>query len=229
VVSNTGGKAERELRSVQMLQERRVDGLIVTPVTLDDPALLALRREKLPLVQIDRSVKGADIPCVRTDHVAGSKLAVDHLVARGRRRIAFVTGPSEIQTFSLRLNGFLRALASHGLKPQAVEVVRPEAAPAEEAVRRLLAGKTRPDAVYTANIWMTLGSLRAVRAAGVADVDLVGFDDISMADLFTRPVTTVAQDVEAIGRESFRALLGVMKGERVPRETLVAPRLVVRG
>jgi LacI family transcriptional regulator len=229
VVSNTGGKAERELRSVQMLQERRVDGLIVTPVTLDDPALLALRREKLPLVQIDRSVKGAGIPCVRTDHLAGSKLAVDHLVARGRRRIAFVTGPSKIQTFALRLDGFRRALAAHGLKPHAVEIVRPEADPAEEAVRRLFAGKSPPDAVYTANIWMTLGCLRAVRVAGTADLDLVGFDDIAMADLFTRPVTTVAQDVEAIGRESFRVLLKVMRGERVPRETLIAPRLVARG
>lgn len=231
VVSNTGGNAGREGRSVQMLQERRVDGLIVSPVTLADPALLQLRKEGLPFVQIDRSVKGADIPCVRTDHLAGSQLAVDHLVERGHRKIAILAGPLTVQTFEIRLEGFRKALARHGLKPAAVELIVPEAAEAEAAVRRLCASKDRPDGIYTTNIWMTLGALRAIRASGIpvpSGVEVVGFDDISMADLFALPVSTIVQDVEAIGRESFRALLKVMKGQKVPRETLIPPKLKVR-
>jgi LacI family transcriptional regulator len=231
VVTNTGGDAAREARAVQMLQERRVDGLIVSPVTLEDPALLQLRREGLPLVQIDRSVKGADIPCVRTDHLAGSRLAVDHLVGRGRRRLVLVSGPSSVQTFAIREEGFRRTLARHGLKPAAVHHIPPLAKDAEETVRRLCAGPGRPDGIYAANIWMTLGALRAVRDSALKvprDIEIVGFDEIATADLFSVPVSTVVQDVEAIGREAFRCLLRVMQGRKSPREILVPPRLQVR-
>jgi DNA-binding LacI/PurR family transcriptional regulator len=231
IVSNTNGDAERERRTVQMLQERRVDGMIVSPVTVADQTLLDLRKEGLPFVQIDRSIKGADIPCVRTDHLAGSALAVEHLVRRGHKEIAIVCGPPEIQTFQIRLEGFRKAMAKHGLKPAGVEVVRALAEPAQEAVRGLLERRARPTGIYTANIWMTFGALRAVRDAKLAiprELEIVGFDDIAVADLFAVPVTTVWQDVEAIGREAFKALLKAMKGQPVPRETLIAPRLKAR-
>ena len=231
VVSNTGGNAERERRVVQMLQERRIDGLIVSPVTVTDQVLAELRKDGLPFVQIDRSIKGEDVPCVRTDHATGSGLAVDHLVKRGRREIAFVGGPTEIQTFEVRLEGFKRALAKHGLKPAAIRLTNAQPADAQKSVKELLAARPRPTALYTANIWITLGALRAVRDAGLAipaDLEVVGFDDIAVADLFPFPVSTVGQDVEAIGRESFGALLKVMKGQKVPREILIPPHLIVR-
>jgi len=231
VVSNTGGKAERERRAVQMLQEKRIDGLIVSPVTVADQALLDLRKDGLPFVQIDRSIKGGDVPCVRTDHETGSALAVDHLVRRGRKQIAYVGGPVETQTYEYRLEGYKKALAKHGLKPGAIRLVTPQPAEAERAVRELLASTPRPTALYTANIWITLGALRAVRDAKLSvpgDLEIVGFDDIAEADLLRDPVTTVGQDVEAIGRESFRLLLKVMKGQKAPPEVLIPPRLIVR-
>lgn len=230
-VANTGGDADREKRVVRMLEEHRIDGLIVSPVTVADHALIELHREGRPFVQIDRSVKGAEIPCVRTDHAAGSMLAVDHLVRRGHRNIAFVCGPQTVQTFQLRLDGFRRAMERHGLAPAAVSILEHnDSAEAERAVKSLLALHPRPSALYTANIWLTMGALRALRSRlkVPADLELVGFDDLAEADLLYAPVTTVAQDVEAVGRESFRALLKVMKGEKVARETLVAPRLRVR-
>jgi ribosomal protein L7/L12 len=80
--------------------------MIVSPVTVTDEVLAELRKDGLPFVQIDRSIKGEDVPCVRTDHGAGSALAVDHLVKRGHKEIAYVGGPLEIQTYELRLEGF---------------------------------------------------------------------------------------------------------------------------
>lgn len=231
VVSNTGGDAEREKRVVQMLQEARFDGLIVSPVTVADQALVGLQKEGRPFVQIDRSVRGADIPCVRTDHAAGSALAVEHLLKRGHERIAFVAGPLSVQTYQYRVDGFKRAAAKLGRKATVTLLEHPTTADAQAAVRALLAGPSRPSAIYTGNIFMTFGALRAIREAGLQipkDLELVGFDDIEQADLLSLPVTTVWQDVEAIGRESFRALLKVMKGEKAPRETLIPPRLRVR-
>jgi len=231
VVSNTNGDSARERRTVQMLQERRVDGMIVSPLTVTDEVLTDLRKDGLPFVQIDRSIKGEDVPCVRTDHHLGSTLAVDHLLKRGRKEIAYVGGPVEIQTFELRLEGFKKALARHGLKPAGVKLVAPTEDGALEAMKELLGAKARPTAIYTANIRLTVGALRAIQAAKLRvpeDIEVVGFDDIATADLFSMPVSTVCQDVEAIGREAFRSLLKVMNGQKVQRELLIPPHLKVR-
>jgi LacI family transcriptional regulator len=231
VVSNTNGDPARERRSVQMLQERRIDGMIVSPVTVTDEILTDLRKDGLPFVQIDRSIKGEDVPCVRTDHGAGSALAVDHLVKRGRQEIAYIGGPLHIQTFELRLEGFRKALVRHGLKPAAVKLVANEEDAGTAVVKELLASKPRPTGLYTASIKLTIGALRAVREAGIqvpSELEIVGFDDIAMADLFSMPVSTVCQDVEAIGREAFRALIKVMNGQKVQRELLIPPRLAAR-
>lgn len=231
VVSNTSGDAEREKRVVQMLQEHRFDGLIVSPVTVADQALVDLQKEGRPFVQIDRSVKGADIPCVRTDHAAGSAMAVEHLLKRGHERVAFVVGPLSVQTYQYRLDGFKRAAAKLGKKATVVVLENPTTSDARAAVKALLEGPNRPSAIYTGNIFITFGALRAIREAGLAipqDLELVGFDDIEEADLLALPVSTVWQDVEAIGREAFRALLKVMSGEKAPRETLIPPKLRVR-
>lgn len=231
VVTNTNGDSTRERRTVQMLQERRVDGMIVSPVTVTDEILADLHKDGLPFVQIDRSIKGEDVPCVRTDHGAGSALAVDHLVKRGHKEIAYIGGPLAIQTFDLRLEGFKKALAKHGLKPAAMKMVANDEDASVAAVQELLAAKSRPTALYTASIKLTIGALRAVREAGIkvpGEMEIVGFDDIAMADLFSMPVSTVCQDVEAIGREAFRALLKVMNTQKVQRELLIQPRLKAR-
>ena len=231
IVSNTNGDFTRERRTVQMLQERRVDGMIVSPVTVTDEILADLHKDGLPFVQIDRSIKGEDVPCVRTDHGAGSMLAVDHLVKRGHQEVAYIGGPLAIQTFDLRLEGFKKALAKHGLKPAAMKMVANDEDSSAAAVREVLAAKARPTALYTASIKLTIGALRAVREAGIkvpGEMEIVGFDDIAMADLFSMPVSTVCQDVEAIGREAFRALIRVMNSQKVQRELLIAPHLKVR-
>ena len=230
-VCNTARVEERERRVVGMLRECRVDGLIVSPITGADRALLDLRREGRPFVQIDRAIEGVDYPCVRTDHFKGSILAVDHLAKRRHRAIAYVGGPTEIRTYAYRLDGFRKALARHGLKPAAIRMIPPTAADAEAAVADLLRGPGRPTAIYGANLFITIGILRAVRRTSLRvpdDLEIVGFDDIATADLLAFPVSTVAQDVEAIGREAFRLLLKLMNGRPAAREVLIPPRLIAR-
>jgi LacI family transcriptional regulator len=88
-----------------------------------------------------------------------------------------------------------------------------------------------PLAVYAANFWSTVGTLRAIRAAGLSvpdEIDVVGFDDILMADLLRYPVATVDQDVGGIGREAVRLLLDMLAGAKVAREVLLPPRLTAR-
>src|SRR5713101_2416324 len=137
VVSHTGETEEKELSVVEMLREQRVDGVILSPAYHKPRHLGALRAEGLPFVFVDRTIEGLDVPSVVTDSVAGMRLAVDHLVSRGHRRIAYIGGPTETSTFRDRLRGYRQAMAAHRLRPgpYAVAPSKPEAA--REAALRL--------------------------------------------------------------------------------------------
>jgi len=232
MVSHLAQNAGRQRRALQFLHESRVDGLIVSPVAGGDGDLIAAHEQGLPFVQIDRAVPGLEVPCVRTDHAAGSVLALRHLLRRKDRAIVYISGPLDIPTYRLRLDGFRAELKRSGVAGAVIEVLKkPTPEEAEACMLRLLARLRRPLAVYAANFWTTVGTLRAVRAAGKSvpdDVDIVGFDDILMADLLRYPVATVDQDVGAIGREAVRLLLRMLAGDPVDRLVLLPPRLTAR-
>ncbi len=233
VVTDLGGSAERLRRALQLVRDQRVDGLIVSPVRGSDAELAAAHRHGLPLVQVDRAVARLPVACVRTDHEAGSVLAVRHLLTRGRRDVVYVGGPLDIPNYRQRLAGFRKELRRHRLQPAAELILDdPSPAEAERAVARVLRDVQRPLALFAANYALTVGTLRAIRAASRAvpdDVELVGFDDIQMADLLLYPVTTVDQDVSSIGREAVRLLLDAIRtGRRSAQHVLLPPRLIPR-
>jgi LacI family transcriptional regulator len=232
MVSHLAQNAGRQRRALQFLQESRVDGLIVSPVAGGDRDLIAAHKQRLPFVQIDRAVPGLAVPCVRTDHAAGSELALRHLLRHEHRAIVYISGPLDIPTYRLRMDGFLAEVARSGVEPAAIEVLkRPTPEDAERRLLKLLRREQRPLAVYAANFWTTIGVLRAVGAAGKsvpAEVDIVGFDDILMADLLRYPVATIDQDVGAIGREAVRLVLRMLAGEDVERTVLLPPKLTAR-
>jgi LacI family transcriptional regulator len=226
VVNHTGETLEKERQLLEMLRQRRVDGLILAPAHLKPSHLSALQREGRPFVLVDRTIDGLDVPCAITDSILGLRLAVDHLVNRGHRQIGYIGGPTYITTFRDRRLGFHQALASHGLRPGPYVVVRrsdPEEA--RRAAERLFRRRPAATAVIAANLWLTIGTLRAAPE----DVVIVGFDDLYIADLLRRPITTIAQPVEELGREAVRLLLEEIAKPGGHRRVVLPPRLVVRG
>lgn len=231
VVSNTSFDLERERRALGLLREGRVDGLLLPPFARSGRDMHELHEEGLPFVQIDRALAKLKVPCVRTDHAAGSHLAVEHLARRGHRAIAFVVGPLDIQPYHHRMAGFREAVAQHGIEAVVLDVEDPQADAAQAAVAQYLRQGRRATALYVGSFWLAVGALRAVRQAGLEvprDVDIVGFDDIALADLLRYPITTVVQDVHRIGREAFKALMALWAGEAVEPEVLIRPTLAVR-
>jgi len=225
VVSHTGDTLEKERQLLEMLRERRVDGLILAPARLKPHHLAPLRKERRPFVLVDRTIDGLDVPSVVTDSIAGVRLAVDHLVARGHRQIGYLGGPVHITTFRDRQEGFRRALARHGLRPGPTVVGPSDLEGARRGAERLFLRRPAITAVITANLCLTLGALRTAPE----DVVIVGFDDFAHADLLRRPVTTVAQPVEDLGREAVRLLLEEIARPGGNRQVVLPPRLVVRG
>lgn len=225
VVSHTGEALDKEQVVVEMLRDRRVDGLILSPVGVRNRHLVALHRARRPFVLVDRSIDGLAVPSVVTDSLAGMELAVGHLVSRGHRAIAYLGGaPHDISTFRDRATGLVEAMRRRGLRPVATASAPSEPEAAQRAAARLFAKGAAATAVVAANFWLTVGTLRAAPDA----VTVVGFDDLFLADLLRRPVTTVAQPVEELGRESVRLLLDEVARPGGARRLVLRPRLVVR-
>ena len=225
VVTHTGDTEDKERLVVDMVRERRVDGAILAPSHHKSRHFATLASERLPIVFVDRTIQGLDVPSVITDSVAGMKLAVDHLVDRGHRNIAYLGGPIETSTFRDRLKGFRKALTKHRLPPGPMAVASRDPETAREAVAQLFAGGGHATAIIAANFWLTVGALRAAPA----DLVVVGFDDLFLADLLRRAVTTVVQPVEDLGRHAVRLLMGDPNTPGAERHLVLPPRLVVRG
>jgi LacI family transcriptional regulator len=223
-------RREREL--VLALVARRADGLIIAP-SGDDQSYLAIeQRSGVSIVFVDRRPQLLRSDTVLSDNVAGARSAVEHLVAVGHRRIAFLGDLRRISTAVERFNGYAEALKEAEI-PMDEELVRfdlHDARAAEAAVRSLLTGP-RPSALFTTQNLITEGALRALRALGMSKtVALVGFDDIVLADLLEPAVTVVAQDPVAMGTTACRLLFGRMDGDTSPpREHFVPTTLVIRG
>jgi LacI family transcriptional regulator len=225
VISHTGELLEKEKQLLEMLRQRRVDGLILAPAHLKSHHLEELRQEGRPFVLADRSIDGLEVPSVETDSIAGLRLAVDHLVGKGHRTIGYVGGPRHIATFRDRLLGFRQALARHRLRPGPCVVTPSDPEQARSAAERLFRRRPAATAVIAANLWLAIGTLRAAPE----HVAIVGFDDFFLADVLRRPITTIAQPVEELGRQAVSLLLEEIAHPGGSRRIVLPPRLIVRG
>ncbi|CAL9571227.1 Ribose operon repressor [Streptomyces sp. enrichment culture] len=225
---------EHELRTVRLLHERRVDGVIVAPSPEPAAMLDYLERAKLPAVFLDRLVgDGYDQVCAENEEPMAR--LVTHLADLGHSRIALIAGIPGLSTTTERLAGYREGLRRAGL-PYAPELVvggNSSAEGAEQAAHRLLARTEPPTALVTANNAMTIGALRALRTARRAvpdDMALACFDDFSWADLFTPRLTAIAQPSRDIGAAAVRLLLDRLADpDRAPRTLRLPCTFVHRG
>ncbi|MET7983351.1 MULTISPECIES: LacI family DNA-binding transcriptional regulator [unclassified Streptomyces] len=206
-----------ERKVVQLLHERRVDGMIIAPSPAPDALLSYLGQHDVPTVFLDRLIDAPAGSGFRHDQVCAENTApmaslVTHLAERGHRRIGLVAGLPGLSTTAERITGYRHGLAHAGLPYDERLVAHGDsrAGTAEEATHRLLSLGAPPSALVTANNAMTVGALRALRDRGLSvpdDLALCCFDDFSWADLFTPRLTVIAQPSKEIGATAVRLLL----------------------
>jgi DNA-binding LacI/PurR family transcriptional regulator len=196
-----------------------VDGVLLASLHGDDPLPGALERAGVPAVLVGRPAGPVPASYVDADNRGGAGKAVEHLVRRGRRRIATITGPLDMGVGLDRLEGYRDGLTAAGLAADE-DLVEPGDFTEEggaAAMARLLARPGPPvDAVFAASDLMAAGALRALRAAGrrvPEDVAVVGFEDSAVARYAQPPLTTVRQPIEEMGRQATRMLLAKIAGE----------------
>jgi LacI family transcriptional regulator len=220
-------------RAVDHLLARQVDGLILLAARAGDLDAILGWTARVPVVLAVRTLPGSGVPAVTHDDLGGGRLAAGHLAELGHRRVVQLPGPLDVQSFTDRQEGFAEAAARLGLEAWSVA---PASRPVFEEGRRLmelaLADERPLTGVFAHNDPMAMGAVRALRDAGLgcpADVSVVGYNDVPMADCFDPPLTTVRLDGDAIGRRAGTAVLAAIRGLEVPTTSPPIPaELVVR-
>ena len=224
---------DRERELIGSFRERRVDGIIVVPASHDHTYLHEERRTGTALVFVDRPASHLDADSVVSDNVGGAVHGVEHLLAHGHRRIGFLGDLLSISTAEERLRGYARALEGAGVRADEsvirTELRDPDAA--AWAIEELLALRDPPTAFFTGQNLLTIGGVRALHENGrEREIALVGFDDISLADMLTPAVSVVAQNPQAIGRAAADLLFRRLDGETAPAVHQTIPvTLIARG
>jgi len=224
-------RREREL--IGSFCDRRVDGIIVVPASRDHTYLYDEQRAGTALVFVDRPARHLDADSVASNNVGGSIEAVDHLLAHGHRRIAFLGDLPSISTAEERLEGYTRAVERAGIGRDG-ELIRtglrdPEAA--VRAIEQLLALPDPPTALFTSQNLLTIGGIRALRSAALERrIALIGFDDVALSDVLDPAISVVAQDPQALGRSAAELLFRRLDGDTSPSVRNVVPvKLIARG
>lgn len=233
LASSSDGDPDRERGILQTFAARRVDGLIVVPTGQANDELAAARRRKVPVVCLDRPVEFDRVDTVTVDNRTGARTAVRVLHAAGHRRIAFLGDLRTIWTARERHDGFVEALAQVGC-PLDDSLVRRDlrsATAAEQAALELLALPEPPTAIFSAQNLITIGTRRALQHLGMHHrVALIGFDDVSLADLLEPGISVIAQDPAALGREGARLFFERLDGEQGPaRHSVIPAHYLARG
>jgi len=208
VLCNSRQLGHRERAHLEMLEQRRVQGILITPVDPDSPTLLEVAERGTPVVIVDRTPTTPLLCSVAVDDVHGGRLAVEHLIDRGHTRVAFIGGPARIGQVRDRWRGAELAWQQAGLDPADLVRIDTEsltAADGNEAGARLVGipSARRPTAAFCANDLVALGLLQHAVGTGVKvpdDLAIVGYDDIDYAAVSAVPLTSVRQPRQELGR-----------------------------
>ena len=236
IISYFEEDANLERIEAQSLVARQVDGLIVATVQSSAGVDLfaGIRKRRLPLVLIDRPLAGVQASFVGVDNEMIGRLATNHLIEQGCRRIAHLRGPA-LGIAAARIAGYRHALAAHSLKTAAGLIVeaRYEDQSGYHAMCKLLRTKPIPDGVFCYNDPVAIGAMKAILEAGLRipeDIAVVGAGNVRYSDLLAVPLTTVDQSARQIGSRAAELLLEQIGSKRAlrPKQVWIEPRLVVR-
>lgn len=239
LVANSASDTRREEVYVNLFDEQRVAGIMVSPMAAPSKKLIEIQRRGTPVVIVDRVSQEGNFPSVSVDDTEGGRLATLHLLESGRRRVAFVGGPLEIRQVADRFRGSVSAVRE--FSGAQVDLFETRALSFDEGRRvgALVAQsrtKVKYDAVFAANDLLAIGVLQALFQADKPirvpdDIALVGYDDIDFASAAVVPITSIRQPRELIGSTAVDLLTG--NGDRASdslesKQVVFQPELVVR-
>lgn len=220
IVCGCRGDEKLEAEALRFLLAKRVDGIIAIPTSASSSYLEPALNRQIPVVLIDRSIEDREFDCVTVDNEAASCEAVRRLIAYGHTRIGMICGEERTYTAKKRLEGYQRAHREAGLAvfPEYIEHgPMMETEYGYQAMKRLLALKEPPTAVFLSNYEITLGGIIALNELGKRfpdDISIVGFDNLMLSQVVKPKLWMVCQPMKEIAERAAGLLLERLSGER---------------
>jgi DNA-binding LacI/PurR family transcriptional regulator len=234
IMCNFGQDEKKEKLYLEILQSESIDGLIAAPANEDDLQLKKMVNDGLPVVCVDRGLKGTEVDLVIVDNVKGAYLAVDHLISKGYKRIAYISGLLSIPSSRYREEGYRKALNDNNIDfdPELVKYGNSKHQSGVELCEELLNLKDPPDAIFTGNNLITLGALETIHRRSLLipdDIAMVGFDDMYWASSLNPPLTAIRQPAMEIGQRAGELLIQRINDPlRSPIQMMLNVELVTR-
>jgi LacI family transcriptional regulator len=236
VLGNSDGNLDRELLYVNELLAKQVDGIVFVAAGLSSERIAEIQKVHVPVVIIDRKLEQipTTVDSVLLDNEFGGFQATQHLITLNHRRIACITGPSDLTPSADRITGYCKALANAGIHIDDTLITRGnfQYESGHTATLHLLDLPDPPSAIFVCNDLMAMGAISAVFTKGKRvpdDVSIVGFDDVLLAAFTNPPLTTIAQPKYEIGELAANLLLERIGGSTAEAQHLIqTPYLIVR-
>lgn len=220
LLCNTAENMDVQRQYLEMLGIVNLAGIIFVSGDAETSHLCGLM--ELPTIYIDRAPQGASLEnalVVESDNYGGAAMAVREMAEKGCRRIAFLRSAQVITTHSFRQSGYLDELSRLGMKadPQLIlQVNQVSFEDAKKRVNQLIAQKIEFDGIFCATDYLAVGAMEALKENGIRvpeQVNVVGFDDLSIARLAAQPITTIHQDIEAISQTAAEEMVRIIQGK----------------
>jgi LacI family transcriptional regulator len=234
LINATYQDAVREMERIEFLSRGLVDGVLMVAPVLEDETVELLRRKNFPCVVIDPRRQDVALPRVIVDSYEGMRRGAEHLLRLGHTRIAYIRGESDMDSSSIRYQGFRDALTLAGVEvdPQLVVECDFSYAHGFQTASALIA-EHRPTAIVAGADLIALGAVDAARALGLqvpSEFSVLGFDDLPQASQSFPGLSTVRQPLHDMGQTAARALLSLLDGQRLLLDRMQLPtELIVRG
>lgn len=233
VLYSTSPMAQKNTPYMDFVRQRRVDGVVMMGIRLDDPYTHEVVESSVPSVLVDVPLVSQTCSYVTTDNIAGARLAIDHLTALGHTRIGFVNGHAQAAVSQERLRGYQMALANAGIEfdPELVYYGDFEPEDGAAGIKYLTDKCSDLSAIFYASDLMAIGGIRYLHEQGTPapqSLSIVGYDDIELSSLMQPSLTTVRQHRYEMGRAAVETLVRMLEDLEKGRGIVMSPELVVR-
>lgn len=227
ILCNSDEQAEKELQYIETLQQKYIAGFIIATNQLKKEQYLQLNA---PIVLLDRVID-SDLPSVTSQNQYGAEMAVRYLLDRNVNEVAFFSGPKNLQPVQQRLAGFKQAIQDKNITTHIFESPF-QFMEAEKIAYEALKAHPTIDAVFASSDMIAIGVLKAAHKLGLnipQDLQIIGFDGIAIGEIVTPGLTTIAQNIYALGETATNMLIKQIKGETLEQEHVtIKPSLLVR-
>lgn len=235
IIYNTDEKSEKEEKCLKLLLERRVDGLITAPTGHINKYIRDVEKRDIPIVFVDREIKGIQADTVCVDNTHGTFCAVEHLIKLAHKRIGIITWQKGVSTTRKRIQGYFDALKKYNLEIDESLIMEGDATidKVVDATEALLKLNPPPTAIFSASNLTSLGvllTLKRLNKKVPQDIALVGFDDVEWGEVSDPPLTVVAQPTYTIGATAAQLLMQRLfqEGPKDKQKIVLKTNLIIR-